>query len=115
MPSERQKKLFSNPEFIASLRISSRTNLAGLFYPTPPSIREKDFELFIFFISADGKNVGAALVALATSLIKKFLFWLSIAKLLLNNFADDFPYFESLLTAVTITCIPGRTSDSLQF
>ena len=48
MPSERQKKLFSNPEFIASLRISSRTNLAGLFYPTPTSIREKDFELFVF-------------------------------------------------------------------
>ena len=46
----------------------------------------------IFLISADGKKVGAALVALATSLIKKFLFELSNARLDLNSLAVDLPY-----------------------
>lgn len=49
--------------------------------------------LFILVISADGKNIGAALVALATSLTKKFLLGLILAVLLLNILAEDFPCF----------------------
>jgi hypothetical protein len=69
----------------------------------------------MFFISADGKKVGAALVALATSLIKKFFSSLNIASLDRKILAAFLPYIASLLTAVTITLVPGITSDSLAF
>jgi len=63
---DRTKKFLSSPSLWASFWASSRTNLAGLFYPTPPSTKE---ELCPnkFDISAEGKKVGAADVALAQS------------------------------------------------
>jgi hypothetical protein len=45
------------------------TNFDGLFNPTPPSTKDSFKEALTFLISAEGKYVGAAEVALATSLI----------------------------------------------
>ena len=69
----------------------------------------------IFFISAEGKKVGAAEVALATSLIKKFFSSLNKASLDLKILALLLPYIVSLLTAVTIQFVEGKTSDNFAF
>lgn len=41
VPKDKRKKLFSLSEIVASFFNSFNTNLDGLFYPIPPSIKEK--------------------------------------------------------------------------
>jgi hypothetical protein len=101
--------------FIAYYLISSKTNFDGLFWPQPPSIKEKLFVLFKLNISADGKKVGAAEVALPISLNKKFFYISKRANLLLKIYAGDFYWTNSRCTAVTITEVPGIISDNLAF
>ena len=78
--------------------------------PTPPSTKENFFVAGIFLISAEGKYVGAAEVALATSLMKKSFYLFKSASVDLKITS----LLSSLLTAVIITLVSSRISDSLQ-
>jgi len=88
---DNKKKFFSFPLFNASVLISSRTSFEGLFYPNAPSMREYFFVPLMFLISAEEKYVGAAEVALATSLMKKFFSSEKDASFDRNIFAMFFP------------------------
>lgn len=69
VPKLSKKYLPSIPALIADFLNSSTTILEGLFCPTPPSMREYYLTNETFLISAAGKNIGAADVALPTSLM----------------------------------------------
>ena len=69
VPKLKRKYLPSIPALIADFFNYSTTILEGLFCPTPPSIKEYYLTIETFLILAAGKNIGAADVALPTSLM----------------------------------------------